>query len=179
MSPEVVAEVGDVLNRPKIRRKFPALTDGAVETFLQDTVSRAVMLSEVPETFGLERDPKDERYINLALASKASYLVTWDRDLLDLMNDEGFRQQFPQLTILEPPALLRLFPQISRRGCAAMNPIDLAVIAVYIAGCTVARGLAGLAIARVEGLFPRREQHPGLGRDDLDRRDGDEYRRRS
>ena len=52
MSPEVVAEVGDVLNRPKIRRKFPDLTDRAVETFLQDTVSRAVMLSEVPETFG-------------------------------------------------------------------------------------------------------------------------------
>ena len=119
LSPEVVAEVGDVLNRPKIRGKFPALTDGAVETFLQDTVSRAVMLSEVPETFRLERDPKDERYINLALASKASYLVTWDKDLLDLMNDEGFRRQFPQLTILEPPALLRLFPQIP--GLAAQS----------------------------------------------------------
>jgi uncharacterized protein len=112
MSPEVVAEIGDVLNRPKIRRKFPALTDGAVETFLQDIVSRAVMLSEVPETFRLERDPKDECYINLALASKASYLVTWDKDLLDLMSDEGFRRQVPQLTILEPPALLRLFPKI-------------------------------------------------------------------
>jgi putative PIN family toxin of toxin-antitoxin system len=112
MSPEVEAEVGDVLNRPKIRRKFPDLTDDVVETFLQDAIGRAVMLSEVPETFRLERDPKDERYINLALASKASYLVTWDKDLLDLMNDEGFRRQFPELTILEPPVLLRLFPEI-------------------------------------------------------------------
>jgi predicted nucleic acid-binding protein len=68
------------------------------------------MLTAVPEVFKLERDPKDERYLNLALASSASYLVTWDRDLLDLMDDEAFRLQFPQLTILEPPALLRWFP---------------------------------------------------------------------
>ena len=73
-------------------------------------VSRA---SHVPETFKLERDPKDERYINLAIASTAAYLVTWDRDLLDLMDDKGFRRQFPGLTILEPPALLRRFPQTS------------------------------------------------------------------
>jgi uncharacterized protein len=111
VSPEVITEVGDVLSRPKVRRKLPALTDETVEVFLRDVLGRATMLSDVPEAFRLERDPKDERYINLAVASDASYLVTWDRDLLDLMNDEGFRQQFPHLTILEPPALLRLFPQ--------------------------------------------------------------------
>jgi putative PIN family toxin of toxin-antitoxin system len=110
VSPEVMAEAGDVLSRPKVRRKLPALTDEAVEAFLRDVLGRAVMLSEIPEAFELERDPKDERYLNLALASRATYLVTWDRDLLDLMNDEGFRQQFPRLTILEPPALLRQFP---------------------------------------------------------------------
>jgi putative PIN family toxin of toxin-antitoxin system len=110
VSPDVVAEAGDVLSHPKVRRKLPALTDKAVEAFLRDVLSRAVMFSHVPETFKLERDPKDERYINLALASSAPYLVTWDKDLLDLMDDKGFRLQFPQLTILEPPALLRLFP---------------------------------------------------------------------
>lgn len=110
VSPEVVVEVGDVLSRPKVRRKLPALTDEAVEAFLKDVLGRAVMLSEVLDAFQLERDPKDERYLNLALASQAAYLVTWDRDLLDLMNDESFRRQFPQLTILEPPALLRQVP---------------------------------------------------------------------
>jgi predicted nucleic acid-binding protein len=45
---------------------------------------------------------------NLAIASGAAYLATWDKDLLDLMGDEGARQQFPALTILEPPALLRI-----------------------------------------------------------------------
>jgi putative PIN family toxin of toxin-antitoxin system len=113
VSSDVVAEAGDVLSRPKVRRKLPALTDKAVETFLRDVLSRAVMFSHVPEEFKLERDPKDERYINLALASTAAYLVTWDKDLLELMDDKGLRRQFPWLTILEPPALLRLFPSTS------------------------------------------------------------------
>jgi putative PIN family toxin of toxin-antitoxin system len=111
VSPETIAEVGDVLGRPRVRRKLPALTDDRVEAFLRDVVCRAETISDVPATFRLERDPKDERYINLAVAAGASYLVTWDRDLLDLMGDEGFRRQFSHLTNLEPPALLRLFPQ--------------------------------------------------------------------
>ena len=111
VSPEIISEVGDVLSRPKVRRKLSALTDETAEAFLRDILGRAETLSEVPATYRLERDPKDERYINLAIASGASYLVTWDRDLLDLMNVEGFRRQFPHLIILEPPALLRLFPR--------------------------------------------------------------------
>lgn len=111
ISPEIISEVGDVLSRPKVRRQLPALTDETVEAFLRDVLGRSAMLSDVPEVFRLERDPKDERYINLAVGSGASYLVTWDRDLLDLMDDEGFRQRFPHLIILEPPALLRLFPR--------------------------------------------------------------------
>ena len=87
------------------------LTDETVEAFLRDVLGRAEMLSEVPAAFRLDRDPKDERYIDLAVACGASYLVTWDRDLLDLMDDEEFGRLFPGLTILEPPALLRLLPQ--------------------------------------------------------------------
>ena len=111
VSPEIIGEVGDVLSRPKVRRKLPSPTNETAVAFLRDILGRAETLSEVPATYRLERDPKDEPYINLAIASGASYLVTWDRDLLDLMDDEGFRRQFPHLTILEPPALLRLFPR--------------------------------------------------------------------
>jgi putative PIN family toxin of toxin-antitoxin system len=110
VSSDTLAEVDDVLSRPKLRRKLPGLTDNAVEAFLRDIVGRSTMFSDIPEAFRLERDPKDEPYINLAIASGASFLVTWDRDLLDLMDDEGFRQRFPSLTILEPTALLRQFP---------------------------------------------------------------------
>ena len=49
ISTEILAEVSDVLSRPKVRRKLPALTDEAVEAFLRDVLGRAVMHSEVPE----------------------------------------------------------------------------------------------------------------------------------
>ena len=111
ISPEIIAEVRDVLTRPKTLRKFPTLTAEAVEVFVRDVEGRSIILSDVPRVFALERDPKDEPYLNLAVASGASYLATWDRDLLDLMDDEGFRQRFPGLTILEPPALLKTLEQ--------------------------------------------------------------------
>jgi putative PIN family toxin of toxin-antitoxin system len=84
VTPEVLAEIGEVLRRPKLLRKLSALTPEAVEAFLHDVASRTVMVADVPKAFTLERDPKDEPYINLALASAAQYLVTWDKDLLDL-----------------------------------------------------------------------------------------------
>lgn len=107
VSPEILSEVGDVLCRPKVRRKLPALTDEAVEVFLRDIAARAVMVLETPLVFPLERDPKDEPYINLALDRGAAYLVTWDQDLLDLMDDGELSGLFPELTILNPPGLLR------------------------------------------------------------------------
>jgi predicted nucleic acid-binding protein len=69
------------------------------------------MVPDVPKAFTLERDPKDEPYINLAIAAAAQYLVTWDKDLLDLAGNELFRQAYPNLTILDPPTLLRVFLQ--------------------------------------------------------------------
>ena len=107
LSAEVIAEVRDVLTRPKTQRKFPLLSPEWVETFVQNAESKAVVLSEVPKAFTLERDPKDEPYLNLAFAAGAHYLVSRDKDLLDLMNDEGFRQRWPDLTILDPVAFLQ------------------------------------------------------------------------
>jgi uncharacterized protein len=110
-SPEVLVEIGEVLRRPKLQRKLPALTPEAVEAFLQDVTSRAVMVPDVPKAFPLERDPKDEPYINLAIAAATQYLVTWDKDLLDLAGNELFRQAYPNLAVLDPPALVRVFLQ--------------------------------------------------------------------
>jgi putative PIN family toxin of toxin-antitoxin system len=106
VSSEILAEVRDVLNRPKTRRRFPTLTPEAVDVFLLDLVSHATTFSTVPEVFSRARDPKDEPYVNLAAAAKARYLVSRDNDLLDLMGDSTFRQQFPELTVIDPVGLL-------------------------------------------------------------------------
>src|SRR5438046_2790045 len=108
LSPEIVAEVRDVLTRPRTLKKFPALTHEAVDLFLRDVQNQAVIMDQVPHSFSLPRDPKDEPYLNLAVAFGASYLVSRDRDLLDLMEDEAFRQAFPDLVILDPVELLRM-----------------------------------------------------------------------
>lgn len=62
---------------------------------------------DVPEVALLARDPKDEPYINLALAAGAAFLVSRDNDLLDLMTDPEFRGRFPGLQIVDPATLLR------------------------------------------------------------------------
>ena len=60
----------------------------------------------------LPRDPDDEPYLNLALEAGAQFLVTRDRDLLDLMRwdtEEGrdFQSRFRELRILDPAAFIR------------------------------------------------------------------------
>lgn len=107
VSPVILAEVREVLNRPALQRKFPHLTTERVGEFLQVVDAKVVILHQVPEAFSYPRDPDDEPYINLAIAAGARYLVSRDKDLLDLMNAPDFRRQFSSLTILDPPALLR------------------------------------------------------------------------
>src|ERR1700687_4086361 len=93
LSSDVLAEVKGVLARPNLRRKFQALEPKNVKSFMGNVESKAVVVADVPKVIPLERDPKDEPYLNLALAAQVSYLVTRDKDLLDLMNDESFRQR--------------------------------------------------------------------------------------
>lgn len=76
------------------------------------------MVGVVPRTIELPRDPKDEPYINLALASGARYLVTRDKDVLDFRDDEPLRRHAPNLSIVDPVALLRELAVGCRRGRA-------------------------------------------------------------
>jgi len=96
-----------VLYRPKVRRKFPHLTDERAEEFLRGIEALGSVREFVPRLFEYSRDPDDEPYINLAIAESARYLVSRDKDLLDLMNDELFRQAYPSLSLLNPVAFLQ------------------------------------------------------------------------
>jgi len=111
LSVEILAELRDVLNRPRLSRRFPAISQELVDEFLRRVLKNADVVKEVGRHFNYERDPKDEKYINLALDGAANYLISRDNDLLDLMKetDDGkeFRQRFPSLTILNPVAFLR------------------------------------------------------------------------
>lgn len=112
VSPQVLTEIRDVLRRPNITRRLPGLTAGQVEAFLEDVVAHATTIRNVPEKFRLTRDPEDEPYINLAIAAKANYIVSRDKDLLSLMTGitvdcKEFRQRFRLLKVIEPLDFLR------------------------------------------------------------------------
>jgi putative PIN family toxin of toxin-antitoxin system len=113
VSEAVLAEVRDVLSRPKLLVKFPHLTPERVEAFLENVRAWAIPVTEVPAAFSYPRDHDDEPYINLALAAKAKYLVSRDKDILDLATDADFHARFPDVIILNPVAFLR---EISSQG---------------------------------------------------------------
>lgn len=112
LSGEILAEIKDVLTRPRLRRKFPVLTEGFVHQFLAAIERLATVVPEVPRAFAYERDPKDEPYINLAIATGAGYLVSRDSDILDLaglssVDGERLRRLAPALQILDVAEFLR------------------------------------------------------------------------
>src|SRR5712692_10371127 len=105
VSEAILREVRDVLSRPEVRRPLPGINDRIVNAFLTQLEARAILITNVPEEYRYERDPDDEMYINLAIVTNASYLVSRDQDLLDLMTASTdvaskFRSRYPFLRIM-------------------------------------------------------------------------------
>jgi putative PIN family toxin of toxin-antitoxin system len=112
VSPRLRSEYEDVLARPSIRQKNPLVTDRQVEAGLARFDALAVMVPNAPQYVAYSRYPDDEPVINLAIHVHAGYIVSRDRDLLDLMDDDNpdgryFTRHFPWLSILAPVAFLR------------------------------------------------------------------------
>jgi putative PIN family toxin of toxin-antitoxin system len=109
LGPDVLAEIRDVLTRPKLVAKYPALTKQAVDAFLAQHLRMATWINDVPEHYVLARDPDDSIYLNLAITAGAPYVVTTDLDLLDLMDPQStagidFCNRFPGVEIVGPAA---------------------------------------------------------------------------
>jgi putative PIN family toxin of toxin-antitoxin system len=105
VSEAVLHELRDVLSRQTLRRILPGITERRVRALFQRLERHAVYIHNVPEEFRYERDPKDERYVNLALVAHARYLVSRDQDLLDLVNPSlpasaSFRNRYSMLRIM-------------------------------------------------------------------------------
>ncbi len=113
ISEETLAEIKDVLSRPRLRAKNPNLTDEKVEKLIEMLLEKGEFIKKVPQHFTYSRDPNDEPYINLAIEANAVFLVSRDNDLLDLMNgftDEckDFRRRFRRLRVVNPVSFLEI-----------------------------------------------------------------------
>jgi uncharacterized protein len=80
-SPETLAEFTQVLNRSKFD-KF--ISDEKRNNFLKDFVEAAIPAAAPRFDTPVCRDPKDEMFLELAMATNADYIVTGDKDLLVL-----------------------------------------------------------------------------------------------
>ncbi len=111
LSRPVLRELRAVLAYPEIRAKNPLVTDPIVNEFVVRVAYRGVLVRVVPHVVRFPRDPHDEAYLDLVAAVRADFLVTRDRDLLDLATDhtteaKEFRQRFPSLKIVGPVEFL-------------------------------------------------------------------------
>ena len=87
LSRAVFAEISDVLTRPKFDR---LITDDRRHDILEVLAASALWV-EPSERVHDCRDPKDNRYLELALAAGASFILSGDEDLLVLHPWRGVR----------------------------------------------------------------------------------------
>ena len=82
-SPAILAELADVLNRPKIRDKYH-LTSEDVTELLQRLQQQAIIVPGTSLSGIIAADPKDDVFIACAVEGQARYIVSGDHHLLDL-----------------------------------------------------------------------------------------------
>ncbi|MBA3414586.1 MAG: putative toxin-antitoxin system toxin component, PIN family [Chloroflexia bacterium] len=107
VSPTIVAEIVGVLNRPRLARRFSSRTGedvAAVRAILAS--AQWVVLDAAPR---ISRDPKDDIYPATAAAAGAAFLVSEDRDLLDLRSYEG-------VAIVDAGTFLRVLAETGPNG---------------------------------------------------------------
>ena len=98
----LLEELIDVLNRPRIRDKY-GLTSGDIQTVLGLILLRGEEVTPV-ERITACRDPKDDKFLEVAVAGQAGAIVSGDQDLLVLHPYAG-------IPIVSPRAFLRMLDQ--------------------------------------------------------------------
>lgn len=89
VSPEIIAEYIDVLHRSTFRRRFPQIDDVAVDRAL--AIIEEAEVVEPRERIEVCRDPNDNKFFECAVAARANYIVSEDKDILDVGEFEGIR----------------------------------------------------------------------------------------
>ena len=84
-SPGTLNELTEVLNRPGIHKRAKVPIDRLSKEMAEFSIHVSGQLSLA----GVCRDPNDELFLTCAVEGEAHYLVTSDKDLLDLKQYEG------------------------------------------------------------------------------------------
>lgn len=89
VSPQIIREVIEVLQRPELTKRFTTLKGIDVGRVLEILQRAEVVIPKKEKQ--VSRDTKDNKFLAAAEVAKADYLVSEDRDLLDLVEYQGTR----------------------------------------------------------------------------------------
>ena len=85
MSQSIWQEIQEVLVRPKFERYIASIERDLFLIWL----SKSVTFIDINKTIIACRDPKDNKFLELAVNGNAQLIISGDRDLLDLHSFEG------------------------------------------------------------------------------------------
>ena len=92
LSSHLIEEILEVLGRKEIIERFHLRQFGYPEAMahLLKSISSAEII-EIGKIPSVSRDPKDDKFLATAKAANVHYLVSADRDLLDLKEYQGIK----------------------------------------------------------------------------------------
>ena len=106
ISPESIAELRRVLTYPSLRKRF-RYSDEQIEAFVTFLEQAAIVLSPPVSVRAVPADADDDKFVALALAGQAQYLVSGDDHLLQVGQYQG-------VTILKPAAFMLLWQTLQQ-----------------------------------------------------------------
>jgi putative PIN family toxin of toxin-antitoxin system len=81
LSPAVLDELNEVLRRPKLR---PYIAPQERAWLWRELIGNGIFVEAIVEEIAECRDPRDNKFLELAISGKADAIVTGDADLLAL-----------------------------------------------------------------------------------------------
>jgi len=104
-SSPLLEELIDVLFRPRVLRRLPGTLDD-VATFIADFARSAIVVTPT-SSLNVIADPSDNRLLEAAIAGHADYIVSGDRDVVNLDQYQGIQvvtpARFDAILSTEPP----------------------------------------------------------------------------
>ena len=104
LSQAIIDEVQTVMSRREVVRKYPYVP-GETTYLINGLKENAIIITEVPFSFALCRDVKDDKFVDCAILERVQFLVSYDNDLLD---DSNLRKSLFEfgIEIVDPPAFI-------------------------------------------------------------------------
>jgi putative PIN family toxin of toxin-antitoxin system len=99
ISPDILAEIREVLLYPKIKKRL-SLTAKDADEFVSQIAKTALITAGLFNLKVIKADPQDDKYLACALEGQADYIISGDRHLLDLKSFRGIKIM-PPGTFLE------------------------------------------------------------------------------